>query len=105
MSRCPNCGQKSIVWWKMAFVSPLSPFPCQHCDTELKPRWLDYLLAVLPGSVVFMVFYFASDESSFEQYSGFVAGVLFMALCQMFLMPLSPVQSKDKNLSADAGDG
>ena len=89
----------------MAFVSPLSPFPCESCGVELKPSWLDYLLAILPGSVIFMVAYFASDESSFEQYSGFVVGVLIMALCQVFLMPLSSVGSRDEKLSADAGDG
>lgn len=92
MSECPACKKPAIARWKMAFLSPFAPLPCDACDTELTVSWPAYLTAIVPSSIVFIFAYFGLEESSIKQYVGYGIGLVLMWICQIYFMPLSVKQ-------------
>lgn len=99
MSDCPACAAKSMPRWKKAFVSPLGPVPCESCDADLRVSWPAYLLAILPGSVIFLLAYLKFEESSLDQYLVYGLGFIIMLLGQSFFMPLSIPEVKTDEAS------
>ena len=97
MSACPSCKKPAIARWKMAFLSPFTPTPCEACDIELTVSWRSYLTAIIPGSIIFIFAYFGFEESSIKQYVGFGAGVVLMWICQIYFMPLSIKQDSSSS--------
>ena len=99
MSECPACANQPMARWKRAFVSPLGPVPCEGCDADLKVTWSAYLIAILPGSALFLLSYLNFEEGSVDQYLGFGLGFVTMLLGQSFFMPLSMAESSCENES------
>ena len=97
MSDCPACAEKPMARWKKAFVSPLGPVPCESCDADLTVTWPAYLLAALPGSIVFLLAYLKFEESSTEQYLVYGLGFAIMLLGQTFFMPLIVPEKKQES--------
>lgn len=89
MDTCPACQQDADIGWYKATMSPLVATPCGNCDVDLGVTWKAYLLAMLPGSFLFLLAYLLLEEESVEQYIAFAASVIVIALVQRFFMPIS----------------
>ena len=97
MDACPNCNDAPGLGWHKATLSPLISIPCKHCDIELTVSWKSYLLSVLPASIVFLVGYLYTEDSSFEQYIVIGCSILLMTLCQLIFMPIEIKLSEESN--------
>ena len=105
MSTCPHCQQAATDAWKKAFASPLAPMPCQRCGAEVTVTWKHYLLAIAPGSLLFLAGYLLFEESSWQQYAMFGAGFVLMLGAQILAMPFSPgAETAAASAANDDGD-
>ena len=85
---CPKCNQTAMPTWKKALLSPLAPAPCDACGAELHVTWRSYLLAISPGSTIFLLAYLLFEEGSLNQYLVFGVGFVLMLLGQIYGMSI-----------------
>ncbi len=95
MDHCPECNNDTSLGWHKATLSPLISIPCMSCDSELTVSWNHYLMALLPGSIWFLIGYLFTEESTMEQYLVIATSIILMTLCQMFLMPIEVAEPKE----------
>jgi len=85
----------------MAFVSPLTPVDCESCGAELKVRWPTYLIAILPGSLIFLFGLFWLEDESLNQYLCFGVGFFIMITAQVLAMPFT-VSPSEQTVKTDS---
>ncbi len=100
MTTCPECNKDANLGWHKATLSPLISIPCKACETELTVSWKDYLIALLPASVWFLIGYLYTEESSIEQYAVIASSIILMTVCQMYFMPIE-IAEIDETEDAD----
>jgi hypothetical protein len=88
MDNCPKCNKDSNLGWHKATLSPLITIPCKECETELTVSWKNYIIALIPASIWFLVGYIYTEESTLEQYLVIGSSIILMTLCQMYFLPI-----------------
>ena len=86
---CPLCQQRAMAFWKKVLLSPLAAAPCESCDYDIKVSWRSYLLAISPGSILFVLAYLLLEQDSLLQYLGYASGFVLMLLGQLLFMTIT----------------
>lgn len=86
MFRCPHCEKPGISPLRKTIISPGMLAICKACGESSTLRYVAWLIAMLPGSILMIAALFVSSESL--EWGLNISGFLLMIVIPFLFAPL-----------------